>query len=169
MKSSLAYWVAFLAFSIVVFSFVFWKVNNTDFTLKNVKIKIELSATLADEFGLYYSNNTYFDGERKLSLPVTGSSKIETLNFELPGDNNNFILLSLSKNIDQTNMSIYSITFESNNKTKTYKGGSLKENFRTNKFVKTATLNKNKVDYTFASINEHYDPIYRSVYLQQIF
>jgi len=169
MKSSLIYAVAFVVFSITVFGFVFWKLNNTDYSLKNVKVKVQLSASIEDEFKLFYSNDTNFDGERMLSIPIKGLSKPEDLTFNLPNGNNNFVRLDLSKNPLQTNMTIHKVTFESENKIRTYKGSPLKGILHTNKFIKTAIVDKNGVNYSFISVNEKYDPILGPAYLQQIF
>lgn len=168
MKSSLVYAFIFVVFSIAVFSFVFWKVKNTDYTLKRVTIKVQVSASMADEFELFYSNNSTFDSERLLRLPIKGLADKENLTFNLPDSSNNFIRLDLCRNRLQQKVTIHKITFESGDKNRTYKGIRLKEILRTNEYIKTAIVSKTDVNYTFFDDKEKFDPILGPVNLQQV-
>lgn len=168
MKERLIYGILSIAFTSVVFGFVFWKLNNSNYTLKNVEIIVKLSATMPDEFDLFYANSTEFDSEKKMSKAIPGSSKIKTLNFNLPDDNNNCVRLDLSKNPNQTNITIHQIVIKSDYRTIKYVGQNITNTFRANKLIKTITVNDDKVNYTFNKVNESYDPILGPVYLQQL-
>jgi len=168
MKDGLIYSILFIVFTSVTFGFVFWKLNNSNYTLKNVEIMVKLSATMPDEFDLFYANSTEFDGEKKLSKTIPGSSKIDTLSFSLPNDNNNCVRLDLSKNPDQTNITIHQIVIKSDYRTIKYVGQNITNTFRANKFIKTIIVNDGMTNYTFNKVGENYDPILGPVYLQQL-
>jgi len=167
MKSGLAYSIILIIFTVILFGFVFYKANNVDYTLKNIKINIEMSADEADIFKLYYSEDHHFCEKQVITKPIKGYSEREIITFNIPDNENNYLRLDLSKNSSQTNITIHKIAIESNRETRNYKGAQLQRYFPANAYIK-AKIQVYKVNYTFKRLKALYDPFLGPVSLKRL-
>lgn len=170
MKSKLIYSLVFICLWTCIF---FAIIQVTAKKGNDLSLTIWMTAQLDDQIELFYrKEGERFTKEQKIAHSIKGGNKFKELTFQIPSDASH-LRIDFSAEPTQEAVFISSMEFSFGNeedvKQVSYNAQEIIKHFKTNGFLESIRMHKNRVVIVPKSINGKYDPFFFEKKISNLF